>query len=34
MIRGKNQAVNPMIFTNFFSERVPQFNHDQRKYLL
>ena len=34
MIRGKNQAVNPMIFTNFFSEHVPQFNHDQRKYLL
>jgi hypothetical protein len=34
MIRGQNQAVNPMIFTNFFSERVPQFNHDQRKYLL
>ncbi len=34
MIIGGNEAVNPMIFTNVFSERAPQFNNGQRKYLL
>ena len=34
MISGGNEAVNPMIFTTVFSERAPQFNNEQRKYLL
>jgi ubiquitin C-terminal hydrolase len=34
MISGGNEAVNPIIFTNVFSERVPQFDNEQRKYLL
>jgi hypothetical protein len=34
MISGGNEAVNPNNFTNVFSERVPQFENEQRKYLL
>jgi ubiquitin C-terminal hydrolase len=34
MISGGNRVVDPMIFTNVFSERVPQFDYEQRKYLL
>jgi hypothetical protein len=34
MIRGGNEALDPMIFTNVFSERAPQFDNEQRKYLL
>ena len=34
MISGGNEAVNPNNFTNVFSERVPQFDNEQRKYLL
>ena len=34
MISGGNEAVNPMIFTTVVSERAPQFNNEQRKYLL
>jgi ubiquitin C-terminal hydrolase len=34
MISGGNEAVNQMIFTTVFSERAPQFNNEQRKYLL
>ena len=34
MISGENEAVNPNNFTNVFSERVPQFDNEQRKYLL
>jgi hypothetical protein len=33
MISGGNEAVNPNNFTNVFSERVPQFENEQRKYL-
>ncbi len=32
MIRGGNEAVDPVIFTDVFSIRVPQFNHKERKY--
>jgi ubiquitin C-terminal hydrolase len=32
MIRGGNEAVDPVIFTDVFSAHVPQFNHKQRKY--
>ncbi len=31
MISGENEVVNPMIFTNVFSECAPQFNNGQRK---
>ena len=34
MISGGNRVVDPMIFTNVFNERVPQFDYEQRKYLL
>ena len=34
MISGGNEAVDPIIFTTVFSERVPQFENEQRKYLL
>jgi ubiquitin C-terminal hydrolase len=34
MIRGGNEAVDPVIFTNVFSECVPQFNNKQHNYLL
>jgi hypothetical protein len=32
MIRGGNEAVDPVIFMDVFSARVPQFNHKQHKY--
>ena len=34
MISGGNEAVDPIIFTTVFSNRAPQFNNEQRKYLL
>jgi hypothetical protein len=34
MISGGNEAVNPIMFTTVFSECAPQFNNEQRKYLL
>ncbi len=32
MIRGWNEAVDPVTFTNVFSANVSQFNHEQHKY--
>jgi hypothetical protein len=34
MISGGNEAVDPIIFTTVFSECAPQFNNEQRNYLL
>jgi len=34
MISGGNESVDPIIFTTVFSERVPQFENEQHKYLL